>query len=173
MMKRVLTATALAVALAAPAFAQQPATKPDTALQSSANMPANAGFVQQQSQNEWRGSKLIGASVYGPDDKSIGSIDDVIVASDGQIKAAVIGVGGFLGVGQKDVAVPFNSLQVMQKADSSSIEKITVTYTKDQLKDAPKFAYYHAPNSRSTTGSGLNSLNKGSMGAPKPMSSPK
>ena len=74
-------------------------------------MPANAGFVQQQGQNEWRGSKLIGASVYGPDNKSIGSIDDVIVASDGQIKAAVIGVGGFLGVGQKDVAVPFNSLQ--------------------------------------------------------------
>jgi len=153
MMKRVLTATALAVALAAPAFAQQPTTKPDTALQSSANMPANAGFVQQQSQNEWRGSKLIGASVYGPDDKSIGSIDDVIVDGNGQIKAAVIGVGGFLGVGQKDVAVPFNSLQVMRKADSSSIEKITVTYTKDQLKDAPKFAYYQAPNSRSTISS--------------------
>ena len=136
-------------------------------------MPANAGFVQQQSQNEWRGSKLIGASVYGPDNKSIGKIDDVIVASDGQIKAAVIGVGGFLGVGEKDVAVPFNSLQVMRKADSSSIDKITVTYTKDQLKNAPKFAYYQAPNSRSTTGSGLNSLSKGSMGAPKPMSAPK
>lgn len=145
MMKRVLTATALATVLAASAFAQQPTTKPDTALQGSANMPANAGFVQQQGQNEWRGSKLIGANVYGPDNKSIGSIDDVIVASDGQITAAVIGVGGFLGVGQKDVAVPFNSLQVMRKADSSSIEKITVTYTKDQLKDAPKFAYYQAP----------------------------
>ena len=63
MMKRLLTAPALAAALAVPAFAQQPTTKPDTALQSSTNMPAHAGFVQQQSQNEWRGSKLIGAGV--------------------------------------------------------------------------------------------------------------
>jgi sporulation protein YlmC with PRC-barrel domain len=177
MMKRVLTATALAAVLAVPAFAQQPMSKPDTKLdtmqQNSANMPANAGFVQQQSESEWRGSKLIGTSVYGPDNKSIGTIDDVIVASNGQIKAAVVGVGGFLGVGQKDVAVPFASLNITRKPDSNAIEKIAVSYTKDQLQTAPKFAYYQAPNSRSTTGSGLNSLNKGSMGAPKPMGVPK
>jgi sporulation protein YlmC with PRC-barrel domain len=158
MMKRVLTATALAAVLAAPAFAQQPMgksdTKADTVHQSSANMPANAGFVQQQSQNEWRGSKLIGANVYGPDNKSIGEINDVIVASDGQIKAAVVGVGGFLGVGQKDVAVPFNSLSIAREADSSAIDKITVSYTKDQLKNAPKFAYYKVSGSQ-TTGSGM------------------
>ena len=104
--------------------------------------------------NEWRGSKLIGTSVYGPDNKSIGKIDDVIVASDGQIKAAVVGVGGFLGVGEKDVAVPFNALKITRKPDSSTIDKITVSYSKDQLNNAPKFAYYQAPKS-STTGSGL------------------
>jgi sporulation protein YlmC with PRC-barrel domain len=154
MMKRVLTATALAAVLAVPAFAQQPMDKPDTAHQSSANMPAIGGFVQQQSPNEWRGSKLIGASIYGPDNKSIGEINDVIVASDGQIKAAVVGVGGFLGVGQKDVAVPFNSLDITRKPDSSEIAKITVSYTKGQLKNAPKFAYYQASGSQ-TTGSGM------------------
>ena len=183
MMKRVLTATALAAVLAVPAFAQQPTSKPDTPMakpdtmhQNSATMPAgatNAGFVQQQSQNEWRGSKLIGTSVYGPDNKSIGKIDDVIVASDGQIKAAVVGVGGFLGVGEKDVAVPFNSLNITRKPNSNAIDKITVSYSKDQLNNAPKFAYYQATKSQSTTGSGLNGLNKGSMGAPKPMGAPK
>lgn len=171
-MKRLLTATALAAVLAVPAFAQQPMSKPDTAARTSTT--GNPGFVQQQSQNEWRGSKLIGTNVYGPDDKSIGEISDVIVAGNGQVKAAVIGVGSFLGVGEKSVAVPFESLHVTRKANSSAIEKITVSYTKDQLKNAPKFAYYRAPGSQSTTGSGLNSLNKGSMGsAPKPAGAPK
>ena len=63
---------------------------------------------------------------------------------------------------------------MQRKAESASIEKVTVNYTKDQLNGAPKFAYYQAPHSQSTTGSGLNSLNKGSMGgAPKPMGAPK
>jgi sporulation protein YlmC with PRC-barrel domain len=176
MTKRILTATALAAVLAVPAFAQQPTTKPDTADQppAAASTNASAGFMQKQDPAQWRGSKLIGTSVYGPDNKSIGSIDDLIVDGNGQIKAAVIGVGGFLGVGQKDVAVPFSALHVMRKANSSAIEKITVTYNKDQLKNAPKFAYYQAPASQTTGSGGLNSLNKGSAtSAPKPMGAPK
>jgi sporulation protein YlmC with PRC-barrel domain len=156
MMKRVLTATALAAVLAVPAFAQQPMGKSDMLNQSSAGTAGSAGFVRQQTPDEWRGSKLIGSSVYGPDDKSIGEIDDVIVASNGQIKAVVVGVGGFLGVGQKDVAVPFNSLNVSRKPNSNAIAKITVSYGKDELKKAPKFAYYQASGSQ-TTGSGTTS----------------
>jgi sporulation protein YlmC with PRC-barrel domain len=113
-----------------------------------------AGFVQDQNPNEWRSSKLVGTSVYGPDNKSIGSIDDLVVDQKGAIKAAVIGVGGFLGVGQKDVAVPFEALQIQRKSNSSSIDKITVSYTKDQLSNAPKFAYYQVQSSGTTTGSG-------------------
>lgn len=174
MMKRVLTATALAAVLAMPAVAQQPAPKPDTTSQPAASTPASAGFMQKQNEDEWRGSKLIGTGVYGPDNTSIGSIDDVIVDGKGQIKAAVIGVGGFLGVGQKDVAVPFDSLHVTRKANSSSIEKVTVNYTKNELKNAPKFAYYQAPGSQTTGSGGLNSLNKASPStAPKPMGAPK
>src|SRR5579885_3271148 len=94
-----------------------------------------AGFVQQQDPSEWRSSKLVGASVYGPDNKSIGSIDDLIVDQKGAIKAAVVGVGGFLGVGQKDVAIPFDAMQIQRKQNSSSIDKITVNYTKDQLSN--------------------------------------
>lgn len=126
-----------------------------------------AGFVQNQDSSEWRSSKLVGASVYGPDDKSIGSIDDLIVDEKGAIKAAVIGVGGFLGVGQKDVAVPFESLQIKRKQNSSSIEKITVTYTKDQLSNAPKFAYFQV-QSNITTGSGGGMASPGGMSKPAP-----
>ena len=112
-------------------------------------------FIQNQDSTDWRGSKLIGATVYGPDNKSIGDINDVLIANDGKINAVVIGVGGFLGVGEKNVAVPFDKLQVSRKADSASIDKVTVSYTKDELKSAPKFAYYEPASSKSTTtGSG-------------------
>jgi sporulation protein YlmC with PRC-barrel domain len=164
MIKRTLTATAIAAALAVPAFAQQPAANPGMASPSSAQQSSsqNPGFVQNQSANEWRGSKLIGASVYGPDNASIGEISDVIIGSDGSIKAAVIGVGGFLGVGQKDVAVPFDALNVTRTPDSNSINKITVSYTKDQLKSAPQFAYLGTGSNASTTGSGSSSSTSGS-----------
>jgi sporulation protein YlmC with PRC-barrel domain len=114
---------------------------------------AQIGFLQQQDQGQWRSSKLVGASVYGPDNKSIGSIDDLIVDQNGGIKAAVIGVGGFLGVGQKDVAVPFTALTIQRKPNSSSIDKITVTYSKQQLSQAPTFAYFQVqPSGTATTG---------------------
>ena len=115
---------------------------------------------------------MIGSTVYGPDNASIGEVNDVVVGSDGKIRAAVIGVGGFLGVGEKSVAVPFEQLNITRKPDSSMIQKINVTFTKDQLKNAPTFAYYE-PASSSTTGSGapagLNGLN-GSQKSPAPAS---
>ncbi len=164
-MKRSLTigAAVLSAALAIPAVAQQKPTSgsPSAQPSTSTSMPSSKaastqqpGFLQNQSPSEWRASKLIGASVYGPDNSSIGEIDDLILADNGEVKAAVIGVGGFLGVGQKNVALPMNALNVKRKADSSSIDKITVSFTKDQLKDAPKFAYYAPPSRTTTTGSG-------------------
>jgi opacity protein-like surface antigen len=172
MMKRTLTAAALTVVLAAPAFAQStmPSTSSPAATNSSStSAPAASGsFVDKQQASDWRGSKVIGATVYGPDNASIGEVNDVLIGSDGKLRAAVIGVGGFLGVGQKYVAVPFEQLNITGKPDSSSIQKITVTFTKDQLKDAPTFAY-NEPASSATTGSapaGLNGLSGSSNGRP-------
>jgi sporulation protein YlmC with PRC-barrel domain len=154
MLTRTMTAAALAAAMATPAFAQQSKPSPmaptiqtqqnaqGSTMDTHATIPQRAGFVQKQQASEWRGSKLIGASVYGPDNKSIGEINDVLVSDTGNVSAVVIGVGGFLGVGEKNVALPFSALDVTRKADSSANNKITVSYTKDQLKDAPKFAYY-------------------------------
>ena len=151
---------------AKPDTATAPAAMPDkSAATGTTADKKQAGFVQKQDPSQWRSSKLVGTSVYGPDNKSIGSIDDLIVDQKGAIKAAVIGVGGFLGVGQKDVAVPFEALQIQRKQNSSSIDKITVSYTKDQLSNAPKFAYFQV-QSNTTTGSA------GSTGSPGGMSKP-
>ncbi len=162
MMKRTLTAAALATVLAIPAFAQTPATPPANtnaapaagSTMNNSTMTTTGGFVAAQQSSDWRGSKLIGASVYGPDNASIGEINDVVIGSDGKINAVVVGVGGFLGMGEKNVALPFEAISVARKPDSATIDKITVSYTKDQLTSAPTFAYYEPGKAATTTGSG-------------------
>jgi sporulation protein YlmC with PRC-barrel domain len=73
--------------------------------------PSGVTFVTSQDMSQWRAPKLIGVGVYGPDDKQIGKIDDLLVDKNGSAKTIVIGVGGFLGFGKKDVAVPFSAVQ--------------------------------------------------------------
>ena len=68
-------------------------------------------FITQQSPGQWRASKLVGVDVYGTDNAKIGDLREVLVNRDGAAEAVVIGVGGFLGIGEKDVAVPFMALE--------------------------------------------------------------
>lgn len=174
MMKHTLTAAALATVLAAPAFAQTtapPAATPPASSQSSTPSASTSGgsFVSSQQSTDWRGSKLIGATVYGSDNASIGEISDVTIGNDGKINAVVIGVGGFLGVGAKDVAVAFDKLNVSRKPNTAMIDKVTVSFSKDELKNAPTFAYYE-PAKPATTGSGSTERPRGI--APMGSSSP-
>ena len=76
--------------------------------------------------------------VYDPSNAKIGEIMDVLVAKDGQVQAAIVGVGGFLGAGEKDVAVSFNSIRKTMKDDKVYL---TLDTTKDALKKAPGFKY--------------------------------
>ena len=80
----------------------------------------------------------------------------------------VIGVGGFLGVVEKNVAVPLDSLNITRKPDSRAIDKISVTYTKDELNSAPTFAHDETSKAQ-TTGSGVID----SIKTLNPMSDPK
>ena len=73
--------------------------------------PAGDNFVTQQTVTEWRAPKLVGVGVYGPDDKQIGKIKRLLIDHDGNTQVVVIGVGGFLGLGTKDVGVPFAALR--------------------------------------------------------------
>ena len=78
-------------------------------------------------------------NVYDPSDKKIGEIMDVLVDRDGKISALIIGVGGFLGAGQKDVAVPFNAVQVTTKNNNKAY--LVMNASKDSLKSAKGFKY--------------------------------
>lgn len=78
---------------------------------------------------------VLGKSVYNEEGKSVGKIDDVIVAPDKAVSYAIIGAGGFLGMGKHDVAIPVNQFHVEKN-------KITLPgATKDALKALPKFEY--------------------------------
>jgi hypothetical protein len=76
-----------------------------------AQAPTGVNFVTRQEKKQWRAPKLVGVGVYGPDDKQIGKIDDLLTDHNGTTQTVVIGVGGFLGFGKKDVAVPFSAIQ--------------------------------------------------------------
>ena len=100
--------------LATAAMAQTSAPTPPSsapaapaATQSSASSSAHTNLA---GQGKWRTSKLIGVDVYGPDDKKVGDVTEVIVDKSGKVEMVTIGVGGFLGIGSKDVAVPFDQV---------------------------------------------------------------
>ena len=94
-----LAASAL---LASVAFAQSPSATTDRATTAA---PAAASDTS-SFKGSWRTSKLVGLNVYNDSNESLGSINDLLTDKSGDIKAVVIGVGGFLGVGEHLVAVP-------------------------------------------------------------------
>jgi hypothetical protein len=158
MPKRIaLLATAAALAVM-PALAQQTTTPsqpspsaqpgqtqpmPDQQVQKNAPGQMTKAFIDTQTSDQWLGSTLIGLKVVGAGDENIGSISDLVVEKGGRIVAAVIGVGGFLGIGQKDVAVSFDSLNLTRMPDGT--ERATLQLTKAELEKAPAFKAYEPP----------------------------
>jgi sporulation protein YlmC with PRC-barrel domain len=112
-------------------------------------------------------------NVYDPSDNKIGEVMDVLVDKSGKIHALVVGVGGFLGAGEKDVAVPFDAVRTTQKGDNKWY--LVMNSTKDALKNAKGLKYDRntmtwipEDQSRTTTGSG-NTNNPGTAApAPRP-----
>jgi len=78
---------------------------------SGAAMKEGEAFITQQAAGTLRAPKLIGVAVYDSQNKSVGKIADLLLDHDGSVKAVVIGIGGFLGMGAKDVAVPYSEIR--------------------------------------------------------------
>jgi hypothetical protein len=128
----------------APEAAPTPAPSSDSsaANESSESKSAAGTFAAAQSADEWRSSKLIGLNVYNQANEKVGDINDLILGPDGKIANAVIGVGGFLGMGEKLVAVPFSDLTLNR--DDDGTHRVTINSSKDALESAPDFKYYSA-----------------------------
>jgi hypothetical protein len=108
-MMKTLSAALVGVALiAAPAIAQN--ANPDAKMQPQASK-ASQNDQTASATGLWQGSKLIGLNVYNNNNEKIGDIKQLMVNKSGQIDTVVIGVGGFLGMGERDVAVKFSELK--------------------------------------------------------------
>jgi UDP-N-acetylglucosamine:LPS N-acetylglucosamine transferase len=150
-MKRILIgAAAGALLFASAAVAQETETGPvapehptETMEQSKTageinGVPAKtARFITEQSPTDALASDLIGKSVLNPARETVGEINDVIGGQDARIKGVVIGVGGFLGIGEKNVAVHYEDV-VVNRNDDGTIE-IMANLTKDTLSAAPAY----------------------------------
>jgi sporulation protein YlmC with PRC-barrel domain len=154
---KTMTKTLLALATASTlslsmAMAQSP-TPPapaDTAAPK-ASMAADSGSaIAAQKPDEWLATKFRGTSVLGSDGVKIGSVDDILFERNGSIKALVIGVGGFLGIGAKEVAIPFKQFQVVSGTDGKA-DVLTLSMNKDQLTAAQDFKPYEPPRPAATT----------------------
>ncbi|MGN6448953.1 MAG: PRC-barrel domain-containing protein [Brucella intermedia] len=156
MFRTTLLTTTCALLIGGSAFAQTatPSPAPAEAPAATQDMPVSSkdmfgkpitgeagkvGFVEPK-EGQLLVSSFIGRSVYesdAPDAQSVGKLNDLIASPDGQIEAAIIGVGGFLGVGEKDVAVSPDQLQLATRSDGKTW--LVIKADKQQLNDAPAF----------------------------------
>jgi sporulation protein YlmC with PRC-barrel domain len=129
MLSKLAVSAAVATALTSIAYAQNPA--PVTpAPQASGQVTTNGQPAQV--------ANYYKQNVYDDSGNKIGEISDVIMGRDNKIEGFVIAVGGFLGAGEKDVAVPFNAVKTTQ---NNGNVRLTMNTTKDQLERAPAFKF--------------------------------
>ena len=133
---------------------------------------ANAQVISQQSPSQWLGSKLMGTDVIGPNNEKIGDVSDVLIDKSGKVDALVVGVGGFLGIGTKDVALPMTVFEIVPAgsgANNTSSDQLRLSMTKDQLQQHAEFKTLG--DNRTTTGAGP-AGNSGSTMNPSSSTSP-
>jgi hypothetical protein len=130
-MIRLALATAIIMMVSVAAMAQSAPSKVGPSARFMPTMPVDVTTV----------TNYYKRSVYDPSNNKIGEILDLMVERDGRIPAAMVGVGGFLGIDQKIVAIPFDALTVSQKNNQ---QYLTLNTTKDALKSAAGFTYDRA-----------------------------
>lgn len=152
MIRTLLTTTALAALLATGAIAQEATTSTTTTTEAPA---AGADMVMQGYQfvdTDGLASRLIGFPIYtsaAADAEKLGEINDLVINESGDVAAVIVGVGGFLGVGEKNVAVDYTQLQWVAAADNT--ERLVLETTKEALDAAPAVEYSEDEVGRTAT----------------------
>ena len=108
-------------------------------------------WITQEQSGQWRASKLEGLDAYNDNNEKIGDISELLVDSSGKIQAVIVGVGGFLGIGERDVAIPFEQIRLViePRAVATTTTDPNASVTPRAMATAPGAASPAAP---STTG---------------------
>lgn len=158
MLKKLMVTTAITGLMIGAAAAQSSQPSGSQSMPSAQDKPAtdkattsapagNAQFINSQSADQMLSSNFIGTDVIGPDNEKIGDVNDVLFTKDGKIVGYIVGVGGFLGIGSKNVALAPSSFQMVPAGSgttgsatgASDDMKLKLNMTKDQLKQAASF----------------------------------
>ena len=178
MTKKLMLGAALSALLMSGALAQQPApsanppppaaqdkapamqdTAPATQDKAQSNPSGGkADFVMAQKPDQWLASKFRGTDVLGADGKKIGDVSDILFDKTGKIEAFVVSVGGFLGMGSKQVALAPSAFDVVP-GENGAADKLKVAVSQDELKQAQNFTPY-APPHPTTTGTSSSPLGR-------------
>ncbi|WP_018948843.1 PRC-barrel domain-containing protein [Thioalkalivibrio sp. ALMg11] len=94
------------------------------------------GYLESAPADGMQASDIMGTDVKTAGDENLGSVDDLIIDENGQVVAIVVGVGGFLGIGEKDVAIGWGHVTTSGTADD---RELRVDVTREELRDAPEF----------------------------------
>ena len=124
----------VAIIALVPALAQD-----SVSTAASAQLRATGAYPIRQDSSQWLGSNLIGAKVVSATNESIGRLANLVVNDDGAIEAAVISIGGVFGVGAKEVAVTYKSLNIVRNKSSDGIERVVLAATRSDLRQAADF----------------------------------
>ena len=139
-MKKLITAISLAAVMAVPAVAQDTNTPSQAAP--SASRSADEAVTTTPAERVLA-SKLLNESVRNKANETIGDINDVVIDKSGKVAQIIVGVGGFLGLGEKDVALSFDQLSFA--TDNDGDLTVTTEATKESLQSAPA---YERPGAR-------------------------
>lgn len=146
-MKKVFAAALLSAAvISAPAYAQspQPADR-------AAPAATTAGSQEKLAlKGNWRASKLMGLDVYNEANEKLGDINELILDKNGKVAAVVIGVGGFLGMGEHDIAISMDKLKFVEEPVRTSTTTTTTTTPRDSAA-APRDTTTGAATGTATT----------------------
>src|SRR5438128_7279360 len=139
MLKTLMISAAVSALMVSGALAQadmsnQPAAKTDAAPHDTAK------FIAAQGTDQWVFSKFKGTEVIGPDNAQVGSVNDMLFDKNGKILGLIVGVGGFLGIGEKNVAIDMSAFQpappdtgtsggaaITARSDDPTMTKLKVT----------------------------------------------
>jgi sporulation protein YlmC with PRC-barrel domain len=125
-MKKLVTIALLGTAIASGAAYAQTAQPADRAAPAATASPA-ASSDKMMLKGKWRASKLMGLDVYNEANEKLGDINELILDKDGKVNAVVIGVGGFLGMGEHDIAVTMDKLKFVEEPVRTSSTTTTTT----------------------------------------------
>jgi len=136
-MKKIIATALISTLAVSAAFAQSTtqatdSATPPAATGSTASVDSTVTPISRLTADQMTSSKIVGKSVYNTSNEKIGEVNDLIVDSNGKVAGVVIGVGGFLGMGERNVALTYPSVKFTK--DSKGYERMTVAATKDQLK---------------------------------------